>query len=170
MFSLLACCLQPADGATTIVIEKESAHSVVSTDLAESTEQVLDGSSSNSEAGHMQHGPIAEEEEEMTKAWTERMQYLIGEWETDEGGRYTISQGKGKALRYVEEDLPMSLLKAELMPDGDFLEGVVTNEVDEQLVGHLRLRLQGDGIMSWFRPPLNGAEWFSTGVPALRAD
>lgn len=43
-------------------------------------------------------------------------------------------------------------------------------EVDGQLVGHLRMRREGQGILSWFRAPTPDAEWFCTGIPARRVE
>jgi len=163
MFSFFTCCAQPLDRGVVAVVEKDHTPSDVSTEAV--VEYDL----------HVSEGLFESAEEALvTKAWTARVPDFTGEWETDAGGRYTISPLSGgageRALRYVEEDLPLAYLTAKLMPNEEFLEAAVTNEVDGQLVGHLRMRREGQGILSWFRAPTPDAEWFCTGIPARRVE
>jgi len=96
---------------------------------------------------------------------------FLGDWETDAGGRFSIVEHPGEekgAIQYVEEDLPMTRLTGTLVPSGDWLETSLVNEVDAELIGQLRLKFGGHGILSWFRPPTEGAEWYCSGQPATK--
>mmetsp|Transcript_71024 Transcript_71024/g.205916 ORF Transcript_71024/g.205916 Transcript_71024/m.205916 type:complete len:135 (-) Transcript_71024:13-417(-) len=92
--------------------------------------------------------------------------WFAGEWRTNQGLTYSITE-VGGVLRYVEDHLPKQRLTGDFKPQGEWWEATITNQIDGEKFGQLRIKREGDRIHSSFKPQA-AAEFCAKGLVADR--